>query len=85
MGIPVSLRFGSNHTLFHTARKERRKLCGIFARKRVPRADFPDETSCRHVAPVAKGSSPAHAGWPRNAKTGLFPVKNRILAAVAAD
>src|SRR6476661_1372696 len=24
---------GSNHTLFPSARKERRKLCGIFARK----------------------------------------------------
>jgi hypothetical protein len=33
----------SNHTLFRTARKERLKLCGIFARDRRP--SKPDATS----------------------------------------
>ncbi|BCG96218.1 hypothetical protein MesoLj131a_50820 [Mesorhizobium sp. 131-2-1] len=32
-GIPDSPKAGSNHTLIASARKERRKPCGIFARK----------------------------------------------------
>jgi hypothetical protein len=82
MGIPDSPKAGSNHTLFPSARKERAKPCGIFARKRE-RAVSTASRLARIVDRWAMRACGRNAPDGRN--SGEFAREKRIIALAGAD